>query len=156
MGQLGEEPTDRIELVGDPDLMAAVEHGQWLMVGGDATVRMTKPGAAPWTGTLLSFAPAKRLDIEWTLQSGEKRSHRLYDSDPNRHDIGSHLPIKGARYTRDATVVDAGPAARATIRYRIQSGAERTKDFFADQRIDGFFTQHENGSVTAHLFKPAE
>ena len=138
MSGRGEEPVGRIELVGDGGLVATVDPDQWPVVGGNAAVRMNKPDAVPWPGELLAFARAKRLNIEWTLKSGERRSLLRFALDSEHFEVGSHIPVASPRYTWDGRVVDADPAVGVTIRYRIQSGAERTKVFFAEVKHPGF------------------
>lgn len=110
MSVRGEEPVGRIELVGDGGLVATVDPDQWPVVGGNATVRMNKPDAVAWPGELLAFARAKRLNIEWTLKSGERRSLLRFALDSEHFEVGSHIPVASPRYTWDGRVVDADPA----------------------------------------------
>ncbi|MEZ5252223.1 MAG: hypothetical protein R2689_00010 [Microthrixaceae bacterium] len=153
MDERAVDPTTDVELVGDPGLTAIIAGSDWPIVGRAAAVKKSPRSAVVWPGVVKGFRPAKRLHIEWRLNSGEQRSQTVYDTDLERYDMGSHVPIEGPRYTWDGIVTDASLAVAVTIEYRIQSGTARTKPFFAPIDLPGYFEERPDGSAVLYQFR---
>lgn len=147
------ELTDPVTLVGDQDFTASVALDDWLLIGGAVEVRKGER-LGPWKGEILSFKRSRYSIAEWFLASGDRREHHFFSEHDQDFAVGHVFPVTMGANTWDATVIAAEPATTVVVRFTIQNGAHRRRDFFRRGQLLAYAKPNDDGTVSLMALNP--